>query len=377
MRILISTVALLMTNPIAYSESLKAPHSVEKSAYGKTPDGQEIDLYTLTNANGMKAKIITYGGILTELWVPDRDGKMADVVLGHDNLKSYMDGHPYFGALIGRVGNRIAKGKFTLDGKEYNLATNNGPNSLHGGKLGFDKVVWRATTGTDINPWLKLTYTSKDGEEGYPGNLTVTVTYFLLSDKNNLVIDYEAKTDKATPINLTNHSYFNLKGHDQGDILDHEIEINANEYTPTDDTLIPTGKIEPVKGTPYDLTTLTPIRKKIGDIKGEPGGYDMNFVLNDYKGRGPRMAARVVEPKSGRTVWVSTLEPGLQFYTGNFLKGTDKGKGGAVYNKNAGFCLETQHFPDSVNQPNFPSTILKPGTVYNTRSSYSFGTDKK
>jgi aldose 1-epimerase len=362
--------ALLLAVPLSAADPKEKPMpGIEKSSFGKTEDGAEVDLYTLTNANGMKAKIITYGGIITELWVPDKNGKLADVVLGHDNLKSYLAGHPFFGAIAGRVANRIAKGKFKLDGKEYTLATNNGTNHLHGGKKGFDKVVWKAHPVTVGSPTLVLTYTSKDGEEGYPGNLDVTVVY-TLTNRNALQIDYTAKTDKATPVNLTNHSYFNLAGHDSGDILGHEMEIFADRYTPTDDTLIPTGKIEPVKGTPLDFTSATPVGKHIKEIKAEPVGYDHNFVLRPA--RGLKTAARVTEPKSGRVMEVITSEPGVQFYTGNFLSGSDKGKGGAVYKQYSGLCLETQHFPDSVNHPEFPSMILKPGAKYETTTIYTF-----
>jgi aldose 1-epimerase len=338
----------------------------------KDPD-KAVYEFVMTNKNGMKMKVITYGGIITELWVPDKDGKLGDVVLGHDTLKSYLAGHPYFGAITGRVANRIAKGKFTLDGKDYALAVNNGPNSLHGGKVGFDKVIWKAKSDVSKNgePRVSLNYVSKDGEEGYPGALDVTVTY-TLTNKNELRITYLAATDKATPVNLTNHSYFNLAGHDQGDILSHELEIFADNYTPTDDTLIPTGKIEPVKGTPFDFTKPTAMGKHIGELKGDPNGYDLNYVLRD--GKGLKLAARVHEPKSGRVMEVRTTEPGVQFYTGNFLDGKDKGKGGAVYKKHAAFCLETQHFPDSVNQRNFPSVILKPGETYSQTTVYSFAT---
>ena len=330
---------------------------VTKSEFGKLPDGTVIDAYTLTNANGVKAKVITYGAILTELDVPDKSGKMGDVVLGFNNLKGYLDGHPYFGATVGRVANRIAKGKFTLDGKEYKVAVNNGPNHLHGGIKGLDKVVWKAVP-VEANNYsaVVLTYTSPDGEEGYPGKLSIQVTYSI-SKENALHIDYEAKTDKATPINLTNHSYFNLAG--SGDILGHELMLNAENYTPTDDTLIPTGKIAPVKGTPLDFTKAMPIGKRIGELKGEPGGYDHNFVLPKHVGL--VLAAKVHDPKSGRVMEVLTSEPGIQFYTGNFLDGTLKGKNGEVYKKNHGFCLEAQHFPDSVNHPEFPTMTLKPG----------------
>jgi aldose 1-epimerase len=352
----------------------KVKAGIEKSDFGKTADGTAVELYTLTNANGMKVKIITYGGIITELWTPDRDGKLDDVVLGFDDLKGYVSGHPYFGAIVGRVGNRIAKGKFTLDGKEYTLATNNGPNHLHGGKEGFDKKVWKAETiKSDDGAALKLTNVSPDGEEGYPGKLASTVVY-TLTNKNELRIDYSASTDKATPVNLTNHSYFNLAGPKSGAILDHELTLNAESYTPTDDTLIPTGKIEPVKGTPYDFTKPEKIGARIKDIKGDPGGYDINLVLKDGGKKDAAMAARVYEPKTGRVMEVLTTELGVQFYTGNFLDGSLKGKGGVVYKKNQAFCLETQHYPDSINQPKFPSSVLKPGETLKSTTIYRFST---
>ncbi|MBL8796716.1 MAG: galactose mutarotase [Planctomycetia bacterium] len=355
----------------AEQAALKA--TIEKSEFGKTADGQTIELFTLTNANGLKAKMINYGGIITELHVPDRDGKLADVVLGFDNAKDYLAGHPFFGCITGRVANRIAKGKFTLEGKEYKLATNNGPNHLHGGVKGFDKQLWKA----EIIPALygvavKMTYTSPDGEEGYPGNLKTEVTY-TLDDKNALRIDYSATTDKATPVNLTNHTYFNLAGPAAGDVLGHEVQIEADKYTPTDDTLIPTGKIEPVKGTPLDFTTPLTIGSRIKELKGQPVGYDHNFVLSKKEGA-LALAARVREPKSGRVLETFTKEPGVQLYTGNFLDGKVKGKSGVVYNQYQGFCLETQHFPDAVNQPNFPSIILQPGKTYSTTTVYKFST---
>jgi aldose 1-epimerase len=363
-------VAVSCSFPASAEEKKMA--KVEKRPFGKTPDGTPIDLYVLTNAKGMTAKIMTYGALLTELNVPDRDGKFADVVLGFDNLEGYIAGHPYFGATVGRVANRIAKGKFTLDGKEYKLATNNGPNALHGGVKGFDKVVWKgeqfaASTGV---PAVSFQYVSKDGEEGYPGTLTVTVLY-TLSDNNELTIEYLAKTDKATPVNLTNHSYFNLAGQGSGDILAQELQLAASQYTPTDETLIPTGDIKSVVGTPLDFTKSTAIGKHIGEIKADPVGYDHNFVLGQKPGE-LALAARVKDPKSGRIMEVRTTEPGIQFYTGNFLDGTNKGKGGAVYKKHAAFCLETQHFPDSVNQPKFPSVILKPGEKYSSTTVYAF-----
>ncbi len=349
---------------------------VAKTEFGKTPDGKDVDLYTLTNAHGMKAKITTYGGIITELDAPDRDGKMGDVVLGFDNLKNYLAGDPYFGAIIGRVANRIAKGRFTLDNKEYKLFVNNGPNALHGGQKGFDKVVWRAEPEeTKDGPALKLTYLSPSGEEGYPGNLTVHVTY-TLTNENALRIDYSATTDKATPINLTNHSYFNLGGPGSGDILGHEVMIAADKYTPVDPTMIPTGEIKPVKGTPLDFTKPTTIGERINDLKPDeaaanPGGYDHNYVLRGGD-KEPALAARVHEPKTGRTMEVYTTEPGLQFYTGNFLDGTLKGKNAVVYKKHQAFCMEADHFPDSVNHPDFPSTILEPGKTYTQTTMYKF-----
>jgi aldose 1-epimerase len=359
---------------------------VAKKAFGKTPDGKQVDLYTLTNAHGMKAKIITYGGIITELDAPDRDGKMGDVVLGFDNLQSYLAGSPYFGALIGRVANRVAKGRFTLDGREYKLFVNNGPNALHGGEKGFDKVVWRAKPapsqpspdhggGQGGGPALELTYLSPSGEEGYPGNLTVHVTY-TLTNENALRIDYSATTDKATPINLTNHSYFNLGGPGSGSVLGEEVMIAADKYTPVDATMIPTGEIKPVKGTPLDFTKPTKIGARIDELKPDeaaanPGGYDFNYVLRGGA-KEPALAARVHDPKSGRTMEVYTTEPGLQFYTGNFLDGKLKGKNNVAYKQHQAFCMEADHFPDSVNHPDFPSTILEPGKTYTQTTIYKF-----
>jgi aldose 1-epimerase len=348
---------------------------VEKSTFGKMPDGTVIDVYTLTNSHGMKVKVIPYGTIITELHVPDKDGKSADVVLGFDDLKSYLDGHPFFGATAGRVANRIAKGKFTLDGKEYKLATNNGPNHLHGGVKGFDKKVWKAEpVQGNGGAGVRFSYHSPDGEEGYPGNLDATCTY-TLTDKNELRVDFTARTDKATPVNLAHHGYFNLAGASSGDILGHEMMIAADSYTPTDATLIPTGKIEPVKGTPFDFTKPKAIGKDIAEVKGDPVGYDQNFVLRDGKNKELHVAAKVREPKSGRVMEVTTTEPGVQFYTGNFLDGSNKGKGGTVYKKHQGFCLECQHFPDSVNHPEFPSVILKPGETYKQTTIYRFSTE--
>jgi aldose 1-epimerase len=345
--------------------------TVEKIPFGKAADGAEIDLFILTNANGMKAKITTYGSILTELDVPDRDGKLGNVVLGFDNLAGYLAGHPHFGATTGRVANRIAKGKFTLDGKEYKLAVNNGPNALHGGLKGFDKVVWKGEAKvTPDTAAVELTYLSKDGEEGYPGNLTTMVTY-TLTNENELRIDYKATTDKPTPVNLTNHSYFNLGGPASGDILDHELTIEADEYTPADDTLIPTGEIRSVKGTPLDFTKPAKISARISQVADKTGGYDHNFVLRS-KGGKLALAARAYDPKTGRVMEMYTTEPGVQLYTANFLDGKLKSKEGVPFKKHQAFCLEAQHFPDAVNHPDFPSIILRPGQTYKQTTMYKF-----
>ncbi len=344
--------------------------SISKSFYGKMPDGTPVDEYTLTNANGLVLKVITYGAIITEMHVPDRNGKLGDVVLGFDRLEPYLTKSPYFGAALGRVGNRIAKGKYTLDGKTYTLAVNNGPNHLHGGLKGFDKVVWHAepVSGPD-GAAVVFQYTSADGEEGYPGTVNVTMTY-TLTNKNELRFDYRATTDKDTPINLTNHSYWNLAG--RGDILGHILTLKAANFSPTDDALIPTGKIEPVAGTPMDFTKPKAIGRDLGKLTDQPQGYDWNFVLDGGGGNGLVRAARVVDPSTGRVMDVLTDQPGIQFYSGNFLDGTLMGKRGAVYRQHDGLCLETQHFPDSVNHPNFPSTILHPGQIYRTTTLYRF-----
>ncbi|UPL51216.1 galactose mutarotase [Hymenobacter sublimis] len=354
----------------ATTTAASAPTS---ASFGKTLDGTEVQLYTLTNTHGLQVSITNYGGTVTSLLVPDKAGKLGNIVLGFDNVSGYqspefLKSGPYFGALIGRYGNRIAKGKFTLDGKEYTLAKNNGVNTLHGGKKGFDKVIWQAQPGTSADgQTLTLTYLSKDGEEGYPGNLTVKVVYTLTND-DALKIDYSATTDKATPVNLTNHAYFNLGLGQSKDILGHVVTIDADRYNVVDAGLIPTGELRPVKGTPFDFTTPHAIGERIGQV---PGGYDHNWALNQASGMHP--AATVYEPTSGRTMTVQTTEPGLQFYTGNFLDGTLRGKGGTVYGKHAGFCMETQHFPDSPNQPKFPSTILQPGQTLQSTTTYTFG----
>jgi len=310
---------------------------------------------------------MTYGGIVRTLEVPDRDGNLGDIVLGYDSLDEYIENNPYFGALVGRYGNRIAKGKFALDGVEYTLATNNGPNHLHGGVKGFDKVVWGAEPMEDeTSVGLKLTYRSYDGEEGYPGNLKCTVIYTLTND-NELKVSYEAETDKPTVLNLTHHSYFNLGGHGSGDILAHELMLTADNFTPVDEGLIPTGEIKAARGTLMDFTRPTPIGSRIAQVKG---GYDHNYVLNNSDGS-LALAASVYEPRSGRVMEIFTTEPAIQFYSGNFLDGSNKGKG-AVYNKHNGFCLETQHFPDSPNKANFPSVVLKPGEKYTHLTVHKF-----
>ncbi len=342
---------------------------ITKEPFGKPSYGQTIDQYTLTNSNGLKAKIITFGGYITSLQVPDRNGKLADIVLGYDTLEQYLNDIAYLGALVGRYANRIAKGKFTLNGVEYTLATNNGPNHLHGGIKGFNKVIWNAQPIDDPNgPGLKLTYLSKDGEEGFPGTLSCTVIY-TLTNNNELKISYEATTDQTTIVNLTSHSYFNLAGHNSGDILGHVLMINADNYTPADETLIPTGQIAAVKGTNVDFTKSITIGARIAKVAG---GYDHNFVLNNKKGK-LELAARVYEPKTGRVMEIYTTEPGIQFYSGNFLDGSAKGKG-AVYKKHYGFCLETQHYPDSPNKPDFPSVVLKPGEKYTHLTVHKFST---
>jgi aldose 1-epimerase len=347
---------------------------MNKEPFGKTPDGKEVDIYTLKNSAGMEARIMTYGGILVSLKVPDKDGKLADVVLGYDSLSQYIANNPYFGALIGRYGNRIGKARFTLHGKEYTLAANNGPNSLHGGLKGFDKVVWGVKDAdSKEGKSLALTYVSKDGEEGYPGTLSVEVTY-TLADSNELRIDYKATTDKPTVLNLTQHSYFNLAGAGDGDILKEVLFIDADRFTPVDATLIPTGELKTVKGTPLDFTQPTPIGARINDRDQQLKyglGYDFNLVLNKKEGE-LTLAARVQDPSSGRIMEVYTTEPGLQFYSGNFLDGTAIGKGGLKYGHRYGFCLETQHFPDSPNEPKFPSTELDPGQTYTSTTIYKF-----
>lgn len=350
--------------------------NIKKEPWGTTREGQAVDLYTLTNRNGLVAKLTTYGALLTALHVPDRNGKLADVVLGLDTLDDYLRGHPNFGSTIGRVTNRIAKGKFTLDNKEYQLATNFGTNHLHGGKVGFDKRVWKAGEKiTDLGPSVRLTYLSPDGEEGYPGNVEVEVVY-TLTNSDELVIEYKATTDKATPINLTNHSYFNLAGAGNGTILNHELTVMADRYTPSDQEGVPTGEIAPVKGTALDFTKPMAIGARFDQLTGTPRGYDQNYVLNNQDPGTLALAARVFEPTSGRVLEVLTTEPGVQLYTDNYSEGKLKGKGGIPYPRHSGFCLETQHFPDSVNHSNFPSTICRPGQTYRTKTVHRFSVRK-
>jgi len=347
---------------------------IKKEPFGKMPDGQAVPIYTLHNKNSVEARITTYGGILVSLKVPDKYGQMGDVVLGYDNLDSYIKNSPYFGALIGRYGNRIAKGHFTLDGQTYTLVTNNYPNALHGGLRGFDKRVWSVATegGTSSDgPQLVLTYVSKDGEEGYPGNLKVTATY-TLTDDNAIRLEYTATTDKDTVLNLTQHSYFNLSG--KGNILNHKVTILADRFTPVDSTLIPTGELKPVEGTPFDFRTPTAIGARLGQEDEQlkfGGGYDHNWVINKEFGKLALMA-KVYSPETGRVLEVLSTEPGLQFYSGNFLDGTITGKGGWVYEHRAAFCMEPQHYPDSPNKPEFPTVELKPGQVYHNTIIYRF-----
>ena len=352
-----------------------APNRVAKRSFGKTRTGEALDLYTISNAKGMEASITNYGATLVSLKTSDRAGKFADVVLGFDTVEGYFGDHPYFGATVGRYGNRIAKGRFKLNGKEYKLATNNGPNHLHGGVKGFSRVVWQAEqAGTS---GVKLIYVSKDGEEGYPGTLTATVEY-TLTDAGELKISYAATTDKDTILNLTNHSYFNLAGEGSGDILGHSMQIHADRFTPVDATLIPTGELKAVGGTPFDFRQPHAIGEKIASSDEQikiGGGYDHNFALNGATGT-LRIAAHVTEPKTGRTMEVSTSEPGVQFYTGNFLDGSIRGKGGKPYKHRFGFCLETQHFPDSPNHPNFPSVVLKSGQKFQSTTVYKFSASK-
>jgi aldose 1-epimerase len=351
--------------------------SHHEESFGTTKDRAEVSLYTLTNSNGLEISITNYGGIVTRLLIPDRTGEPADVVLGYDALEAYLLDSPYFGSLIGRYGNRIGGARFTLDGVEYSLAANNGENHLHGGLRGFDKVVWSGepySTADEVG--VRLRYVSEDGEEGYPGRLSVAVTY-ALTDANELRIEYAAETDKATIVNLTHHGYFNLAGHASGDVLGHELMLNARRFTPIDAGLIPTGELKDVAGTPMDFLAPTTVGARIDQDDEQlrfAGGYDHNFALDDYDGS-LRLAARVREPLSGRVMEVYTTEPGIQFYSGNFLDGSNIGKGDVAYEHRTGFCLETQHFPDSPNKPHFPSTVLRPGDTYKSTTIYRFSAE--
>src|SRR5688572_839244 len=352
--------------------------TVTRMPFGQTTEGQQADIFTLTNANAVEVKVISFGGIVVSLRAPDREGRLDDVVLGYDSLDGYLrNNSPYFGAIIGRYANRIARGRFVLDGKEYALATNNRPNHLHGGVRGFDKVVWEGKEfKRPDEAGVVFTYTSRDGEEGYPGTLTARVTY-TLNDRNEFAVDYHATADKPTHVNLTHHSYFNLAGDGVCDILDHELMINADRFTPIDTTSIPTGVLAPVEGTAFDFRTATKIGARIEGNEEQlrnGRGYDHNFVLKRDAGAGLVLAARAVEPKSGRVLEVFTTEPGIQFYSGNFLDGSIRGKSGHVYSQRCGFCLESQHYPDSPNRKEFPSTILRPGEQYESRTVFAFRT---
>jgi aldose 1-epimerase len=353
----------------------EAKSTMKKQPFGKTSDGRDVELYTLTNKKGMEVAITNFGGIIVALKAPDRNGKFDDVVLGYDSLDGYLTNKAFFGALIGRYGNRIAHGKFPLNGANYTLPKNDGDNTLHGGPEGFNKRRWTAKDVSGAKGQaLELTYMSKDGEEGFPGNLTVKVVYTLTA-QNELTITYSATTDKETVVNLTNHSYFNLAGQGTGDILGHQLMIRGDHITAVDDTLIPTGELRPVKDTPFDFTHATAIGARINqdDPQIKVGkGYDHNWVLNAHGPHSPVLAAEAYEPNSGRVLQVLTVEPGVQFYSGNFLDGTITGKGGKVYKYRYGFCLETQHFPDSPNHPKFPSTTLKPGHTYSTTTVFKF-----
>jgi len=358
-------------------KSAEMAKSMEKKVFGTTADGKTAELYTLKNKNGMQVSITNFGATVVSIMVPDKAGKVADVALGYDDLAGYELNKNYLGVLVGRYGNRIAHGKFSIDGTEYTLAKNNGDNSLHGGIKGFNKALWKAKdVSNGGEAAVEMKYVSKDGEEGYPGNLSVTVIY-TLTNKNELKIDYSATTDKKTVVNLTNHTYFNLAGQGNGDILKQELMIDADTFTPVDAGLIPTGELKKVEDTPFDFRKPTAIGARI-DASDEQiklgGGYDHNFVVNRKAATGLSLAARVSDAASGRTMEVWTTEPGVQFYTGNFLDGSFKGKGGITYQKRTAFCLETQHFPDSPNHPSFPTTLLKPGEKYHTTTVYKFET---
>ena len=373
-----------MTRPLAVAALLAALGAcggkdrvtVVRSSFGQLPDGRAVEAFTLTNPAGIVVQAITYGGIITVIRTPDRSGRPGDIVAGFDDLAGYLGASPYFGAIVGRYANRIAGGQFSLDGTTYHLARNNGPNALHGGLRGFDKVLWSGEPfAADSGAGVTLRYSSADGEEGYPGAMAVRVTYRLTPD-HDLIVDFEATSTRPTPVNLCQHTYWNLHGDGAGDILDHLLTLDASAYTPVDSTLIPTGEIAPVAGTPFDFRSPTAIGARIDqpDPQLRVGrGYDHNWVLDRGGRTGLVHAARLVDPVSGRSLDISTTEPGLQFYSGNFLDGTVTGKGGRVYRHRSALALETQHFPDSPNHPNFPSTILRPGETFRSRTVFRFG----
>jgi aldose 1-epimerase len=366
------TVGLLLLSV----SGLRAESKMEKKPFGYLSDGQAIELYSLSNGRGMQVAITNYGATVVSLRVPGRQGKIDDVALGYDSVAGYVAGKAYFGATVGRYGNRIAHAKFVLDGTTYRLAKNDGENTLHGGAIGFNKRIWQAReVPSPLGQALELSYVSKDGEEGYPGTLRASVTFTLPQDRDTLVIEYRATTDKDTVVNLTNHTYFNLGGEGNGDILKHQIELDASHFTPVDETLIPTGEVRATKGTPFDFTKPAEIGARIGENDPQikfGKGYDHNWVLDRGENSGLVEAAEVFDPQSGRVLQVYTTEPGIQFYTGNFLDGTEHGKGGKGYGYRSAFCLETQHFPDSPNKPAFPSTELKPGKDYRSTTEYRF-----
>jgi Galactose mutarotase and related enzymes len=378
--LLVILISAIITKPIqGISMTSGERFKIRKEVFGKTSEGEQVDIYTLTNPNGMKVKISTFGAAITELWVPDKNGVFQDVVLGYGDLEGYEKDNAYLGFTVGRYANRIGDAKFTLNGIEYNLTKNDGKNQLHGGTKGFNKMVWSAKSKINKkNASITLVYKSKDGEQGFPGNLTATVK-FTLTEFNELQIEYSATTDKTTVVNLTNHAYFNLSGAGNGNILNHKVQINADAFTPVNENLIPTGEIRSVAGTPLDFTKLTDIGSRINSnyeqiILGK--GYDHNWVLNK-RGKRLTFAARAVDTESGRILEVKTKEPGIQFYTGNFLDGTAIGKEGKAYKYRYGFCFETQHFPDSPNKPKFPSVVLEKGKKYSSKTTYTFYTEKK
>lgn len=362
---------VLLAAAIVSGGVAEAKMSVTKSPFGTLSDGRPVDQYTLANDHGVTVKIINYGAIMTSVEVPDKNGKPGEVTLGFDTLKPYLDGHPYFGAICGRVANRIAKGRFTLDGVEYKLATNNGTNHLHGGLKGFDKALWKAEAIDDAKAvGVRLSHVSPNADEGYPGKLSLTVIY-TLNDQNELTIDYTATTDKATPINVTNHTYWNLADGGKSDVLKHVLKLNADRYVPVDASLIPTGELKTVRGTPMDFTKPAEIGSRMDQVPGEPNGYDHCYVINQPSPGELTLAARLEEPNSGRVMEIFTTEPAIQLYTGNFLDGSIKSRG-AVYKQHHAFCLEAEHYPDSINQPSFPSTVLKPGETYRQTTVHKF-----